>query len=202
MLLFGCLFRFIRLILVLAVIGLLAGGWYYYVKLHPERAPWKGGMAKVQDKVATAKLAAEVKAALSLRENLKTTDIDVSAEKDVVTLRGNVPSADVAKTAESVAGSVPGVRQVVNFLVVDPAASGPRAGSDDRTMGERVDDEALELKIRAAFKLDRELSASTFEIVSKRRAVQITSATASGDLKKRAGEIARSVEGVASVDIR
>ena len=201
MLLFGCLFRFIRLILIVGVLGLLIGAGYYYTKVHPERAPWKGGMATVQDKVATAKLATEVKAALALRESLNGAEIDVSAEKDVVTLRGKVASAELSKTAENVTAAVPGVRQVVNFLAVAPA-SGARPGADDRTMGERVDDEALELKIRAAFKLDRELSAASFEIVSKRRAVQITSTTASPELRKRAGDVARSVEGVASVDVR
>src|SRR5689334_9400942 len=111
MLLFGCLFRFIRLILTVGVLGLLIGAGYYYTKVHPERAPWKGGMATVQDKVATAKLATEVKAALALRESLNGAEIDVSAEKDVVTLRGKVASADLSKTAENVTAAVPGVRQ-------------------------------------------------------------------------------------------
>jgi osmotically-inducible protein OsmY len=201
MLMFGCLFRFIKVILVLAVLALLGGGLYYYTKVHPERAPWKGGMAAVQDKVGTAKLAAEVKTALALRESLNGLDVSVSAEKAVVTVRGKVPSAEVAKTVENVAQSVPGVRQVVSFLEVDPSA-GRSSGSDDRTVGERVDDEALELKIRAAFRLDRNLEGPTFEVTSRRRVVQIASANASADQKKRAGEVAKSVEGVVSVDVR
>src|SRR5262245_38299766 len=106
MLLIGCLGRFVRLLFVLVLIVVLVGGWYYFTKLHPEKAPWKGGLATVQDKVATAKLGAEVKAALSLRESLKGADIDVSAERDVVTLRGTVASTDLSKTAETVAASV------------------------------------------------------------------------------------------------
>ena len=45
------------------------------------------------------------------KTSLKNLDIAVSAERDVITLRGKVPSAEVGKTVESVVASVPGVRQ-------------------------------------------------------------------------------------------
>ena len=198
---FGCLFRFIRLIVVLVVIALVVGGVLYYTKLHPESAPWKDGASAVKDKVATLSLAAQVKAALSLRESLQGLDIAVGAEKDVVTLRGKVPSADVSKTVESVALSVPGVRQVVNFLEVD-AMAGKKADGDDRSIGERVDDEALELKIRAAFMLDKSLADAGFEVKAVRRVIQLSSGAATADQKKRALEVARSVEGVLKVEVR
>ena len=159
-------------------------------------------MAAVKDKMATATLAAEVKAALSLRESLKGLDISVGAEKDVVTLRGRVPSPEISKAVEDVAASVPGVRQVVNFLEIDKSAGAKAAGADDRSIGEKVDDEALELKIRAAFKLDKDLAAAGFEVKSIRRAVQLSSSTATADQKKRALAVARSVDGVASVEAR
>src|SRR6185436_14833690 len=122
----GCIFRFIRLILVLLVLALVCGAFYYYTRLHPEKAFWKDGASAVKhavtDKVATVTLSTQVKAALSLREALNGLNIDVSTEKDVVTLRGKVPNAEASKTAESTAASVPGVRQIVNFLEVDSAA--------------------------------------------------------------------------------
>ncbi len=199
---FGCiggLFRFVFVMILLAVVG---GAAFYYFKLHPEKAPWKGGVASVQEKVGTVKLAAEVKAALSLREAFKGFDISVSAEKDVVTLRGKVSNEEASKAVEGVAASVPGVRQVVNLLEID-AAMGTRAqGADDRTIGERVDDEALELKIRAAFKLDRELEAAGFEVKVLRRVAQLSSTTANAAQKKRAVEVARSIEGVRQVEAR
>ena len=152
---FGCIGGLFRFFFFAVVLALLGGAAYYYLSLHPEKAPWKGGVASVQEKVGTVRLAAEVKAALSLRESIKNLDISVSAEKDVVTLRGSVPSAEVAKTVEGVASSVPGVRQVVSFLQVDRAAGAASAGGDDRSIGQKVDDQALELKVRAAFKLDK-----------------------------------------------
>lgn len=198
---FGCiggLFRFVFMVVLLAVLG---GGAYYYLKLHPEKAPWKGGVAAVQQKVETAKLSTEVKAALSLRESLKGSDIDVSGEKDVITLRGKVPTAEAVKTAETIAASVPGVRQVVNFLQVDTGAVAA-SDADGRSIGEKVDDEALELKVRAAFKLDRELVDAGFSVTSMRKALVLTSATATSAQKKRALVVARSVEGVAKAEVR
>jgi hyperosmotically inducible protein len=200
---FGCLFRLFRLALVLVLLAALAGAAFYYLKLHPEKAPWvKDGATAVKEKVSTMSLAAQVKAALALRESLKDLDLSVSAEKDVVTLRGKAPDSDASKTAESVAASVPGVRQVVNFIEIDPLAAKKAVDGDSRTIGEKVDDEALELKVRAAFKLDKALKDAGFEVKAMRKALTISSQTASADQKNRALEIARSVEGVSKVEVR
>lgn len=197
---FGCIGGVFRLFFVVVVLVLLGGAVYYYQR-NPDKAPWKRGVASVQEKVETVKLGAEVRAALSLRESLKNLDISVSAEKDVVTLRGRVPSAEVSKTVESVASSVPGVRQVVNFLEIDNTAGTTGAPSDDRTIGERVDDEALELKVRAAFKLDRVLADAGFEVKAMRRMIRLTAPSATAEQKKRALDVARSIEGVAGASM-
>lgn len=198
---FGCIGSLFRLAFLVVILAIVGGALYYYGKLHPEKAPWKGGVAGVQQKVETAKLAAEVKTALSLRESLKGGDIDVSAEKDVITLRGHVPTAEASKTAETVAASVPGVRQVVNFIEVRRADASNPAG-DDRSLGEKVDDEGLELKVRAAFKLDRDLAEAGFSVTSFRKAVTVSSTTATAAQKKRAAVVAKSVEGVLKVEVR
>ena len=196
---FGCIGGLFRLVFFVVVLAVLGGAAYYYLSLHPEKAPWKGGVTSVQEKIGTVKLGAEVKAALSLRESLKNLDIAVSAEKDVITLRGKVPSAEVGRTVEGVVASVPGVRQVVSFLEVDSAAGTQAKGAEDRTIGERMDDEALVLKVRAAFKLDKDLAGTAFEVKAVRRHLQISSATATAEQKKRAVDVAKSIEGVASV---
>jgi hypothetical protein len=197
---FGCIGGVFRFFFVLVILALLGAAVFYYQK-NPDKAPWKGGVASVQEKVGTVKLGAEVRAALSLRESLKNLDISVSAEKDVVTLRGKVPNSEVSKTVESVASSVPGVRQVVNFLEIDNTAGAGSQASDDRTIGERVDDEALELKVRAAFKLDKSLADAGFEVKAMKRVVRLMSPSATAEQKKRALDVARSIEGVASVSM-
>ena len=199
---FGCVFGFVRLLFVLVLVALIGGGVWYWTRQNPGKASWSSGVTAVKDKVATATLAAEVKAALALRESSRNLDISVGAEKGVITLRGKVPTADASKTVEGIAASVPGVRQIVNFLEIDPTAGTQAVGSDSRTIGEKVDDEALELKVRGAFKLDKDLASAGFEVKSIRRAVQLTSTTATADQKKRAVEVARSVAGVVSAESR
>lgn len=198
---FGCLGGVFRFFLLLVVIALVGGAAYYYLRVNPDKAPWKGGVASVQEKVGTMKLGAEVRAALNLRESLKNLDISVSAEKDVVTLRGKVPNAEISRTTEGVAASVPGVRQVVNFLEIDGTSGVTAPGADERSMGEKLDDQGLELKVRAAFKLDKSLADAGFEIQSVRRVIRLSSPTATPEQKKRAEEVARSIEGVASVSL-
>jgi osmotically-inducible protein OsmY len=197
---FGCIGGVFRLVFVVVILALLGAAVYYYQR-NPDKAPWKGGVASVQEKVGTVKLGAEVRAAVSLRESLKNLDISVSAEKDVVTLRGKVQNSEVSRTVESVASSVPGVRQVVNFLEIDNTVGTVSQESDDRTIGERVDDEALELKVRAAFKLDKSLADAGFEVKAMKRVIRLTSPSATAEQKKRALDVARSIEGVASVSM-
>jgi osmotically-inducible protein OsmY len=50
-------------------------------------------------------------------------NIDVNTTNGVVTLAGQVESADVKRNAETVAASVPGVVRVNNNLQVDPSAA-------------------------------------------------------------------------------
>jgi osmotically-inducible protein OsmY len=63
-----------------------------------------------------AKLASDVRAS-------SLTNIDVNTTNGVVTLAGQVESAEVRHSAEAVTASVPGVVRVNNNLQVDPAAA-------------------------------------------------------------------------------
>ena len=63
-----------------------------------------------------AKLASDVRAS-------SLTNIDVNTTNGVVTLAGQVETAEVKHSAETVAASVPGVVRVNNNLQVDPTAA-------------------------------------------------------------------------------
>jgi len=89
----------------------------------------------------------------------------------------------------------------VNFIEVRRADASNPVG-DDRSLGEKVDDEGLELKVRAAFKLDRDLAEAGFSVTSFRKAVTVSSTTATAAQKKRAAVVAKSVEGVLKVEVR
>ena len=63
-----------------------------------------------------AALTAKVKTALSLSKRIPSGEINVDANNDVVTLRGEVPNEQTRSLAEQIARDVPGVREVQNHL--------------------------------------------------------------------------------------
>lgn len=65
-----------------------------------------------------AKITAMVKSALHRDDATEHSDIHVSTSAGVVTLRGSVPSADIAQLAERIAQNSEGVKDVKNKLEV------------------------------------------------------------------------------------
>jgi osmotically-inducible protein OsmY len=77
--------------------------------------------------VTDAALAAKVKTALSTRQDLQGTDIDVDAKGTVVTLKGDVNRREQSKEAEQVARGTTGVTAVVNQLMLRVPVNGAGA---------------------------------------------------------------------------
>ena len=69
----------------------------------------------------------DVKQGLKKDASLKKTDIEVRAEKGIVTLTGKAPSLETSVRASEVARRVAGVRAVRNELVTPGARGGPQA---------------------------------------------------------------------------
>jgi len=66
-----------------------------------------------------ASITTKVKAALLGDSGLKSFDISVTTDKDVVQLSGRVSGYEVKSHATQVASGIPGVRAVVNHIVVN-----------------------------------------------------------------------------------
>lgn len=199
----GCVFGLVRWILGLVLLAALAGAAYVYVRSNPDR--FKGGIEGavegVKGQAEEVALTTRVKAAIGLRDAFRNLEIAVSSERGVVTVRGRVPSDGLRNELASVVAAVPGVSQVVNFVEVDSrVTTSGSVPSDTRTAGERLDDEALELKIRAAFELDRDLKDAEISVTSYRRDVTLFTGAADARLK-RAEAVVRSISGVKSVTI-
>jgi hypothetical protein len=76
----------------------------------------------VKETSADAALTAKVKTALSLNERVPAGEINVDSDDGVVTMRGEVASAEVRDLATQIAENTPGVREVRNHLfVVSPS---------------------------------------------------------------------------------
>jgi hyperosmotically inducible periplasmic protein len=81
-------------------------------------ATTKDVATKAADTADDAALTAKVKAALFAEPGIKTLQIDVETQNAVVTLQGSVDSETLRQRAVTIAGSLSGVRQVVDKLVV------------------------------------------------------------------------------------
>ena len=78
----------------------------------------KDAAAKTVAALDDASVTAKVKGALIAEPGLKTLQIEVSTKDGVVTLNGSVDTPVLKKRAVEIAGSLSGVREVVDHLVV------------------------------------------------------------------------------------
>jgi osmotically-inducible protein OsmY len=73
---------------------------------------------RAEDAVGAAALTSKIKAKMALDDVVKASDIDVDTEGSVVTLTGDVGSADERRRAVRIATETAGVSKVVNHLNV------------------------------------------------------------------------------------
>jgi osmotically-inducible protein OsmY len=171
------------------VLGLLAAGLYYW-KLRGVTA--EGIEQALRDTATTGR----VKAALGLNRRLQPYSFGVSTEGGVVTLRGEVPREELKLAAVQVVEAVPEVRQVVNHVRVSPGLAASPAG---RTMGESLDDRALELKLRLALSLRRELAGTDISVRCFRRQVTLSGQVQTPEQRRIALEVTRDTDVVEEV---
>jgi hyperosmotically inducible periplasmic protein len=158
----------------------------------------KKKLDEVGHELKDAKVTASVKTALGLNRNLRSYSINVSTENGVVTLRGKVDSEDARARVQAVAAEVPDVQRVVNEIQVVPgtSASAPASG---RTLGETVDDQALEMKVRLALSLNRELKDSDITVQVYRKDVTLGGEVTTPSQRERALQVARETPSVSNV---
>jgi len=173
----------------------LVGAGLYYSKLLPRGLLWKD-LGPVAQRLEEAKVTGAVKAALRLNRLTKDGGIDVSSEDGVVTLRGEVGSDEAREAADQVAAAVPEVRQVVSHLKVVRL---PAPSPEGRSLGESLDDRALEVGVRLALSLRRELQGSDIEVQAFRRQVTLRGEVRSDPARRVAVQTARDTAGVIGV---
>lgn len=192
-----------RLFALIVLVALIAGGLYYWRSSNPESR--QESLKVVGREIKDTALTGAVKAAFELNRNLKSLPISVNTEQGVVTLRGDVPQADLRELAEQVAAAVPDVRQVVNHLRVTGASAGgasesPTSGG--RTLTETVDDKAVEGQVRLAFSLNKQLKGTDIKVEVFKNAVTLSGQVPKASQKALAVQIAQDTPGVSSVTDR
>jgi hyperosmotically inducible periplasmic protein len=141
----------------------------------------------IDDSVLTSK----VKIALIDDPTTKAGQINVETYRGVVQLGGFVDNAKQKAQATRVARSVTGVKEVRNDLLI---STKPHA-----TSGQDVDDGMLTASVKAKLMDDSTTKAYEINVGTQKGVVQLTGFVDSSTMKARAGELARSVDGVKDV---
>ena len=187
----------LRAAALLLLTGLLGAGYYYW-KAVPGAVPPRS-LREAQQQLRDAALTGAVKTALSLHKSLEAYPLGVTTEDTVVTLRGELPSAELKDAALRTAAAVPEVRQVVDHLKLDAALAPKAAPSDGRTLGERLDDETLAARVRMAFALHRSLKDAPVKVDSYKKELRLSGSVPSAELRQLALQTASDVAGVRGV---
>ena len=142
---------------------------------------------QVDDSVTTGR----VKAALIADPVTKAHQIDVETFKGTVQLNGFVDTAASKERATEVAKNTRGVQSVHNNLTVKGAS---------RDGEQVVDDSVITSKVKAALAEDSRTKAHQVNVETHEGVVQLSGFVDNAEAKSTAGELARSVAQVRSVD--
>ncbi len=140
--------------------------------------------------VDDATVTAKVKADLIKDDTVKSTDINVESTGGVVQLNGSVGSDSARQRAEELAKSIEGVKSVTNNLSVQ---------SSPQTAGQAIDDTAITAKVKAALLADDEVKGLAINVETSGGSVQLSGSAKSDAERQKAEQLAKSVEGVTSV---
>ena len=136
-------------------------------------------------------IATSVKGELIGSKIVSANDINVEVYKGHVQLAGFVDSAEQKAEAIRIAQRVEGTKKVHDRMVVM---------GEKRSMGETVDDQVIQTKLKTAL-LDSEGMGKGMDINTEVRKgeVLLSGFLPKGDYKSKAGDIAKSIEGVKKV---
>ncbi|MBE8766590.1 molecular chaperone OsmY [Klebsiella quasipneumoniae] len=149
---------------------------------------------KVGDFMDDSTITARVKAALIDYKDINSGDISVKTENKVVTLSGDVTSAEQKSQALSVAKAVEGVSQVNDKLTVQHKSS-----SETATLKGYAGDTAITSEVKAKLLADDIVPSRNVKVETNAGAVHLTGTVTSAAQAERAAEIAKAVSGVKSV---
>ncbi|MCS7199113.1 MAG: BON domain-containing protein [Caldimicrobium sp.] len=139
---------------------------------------------QVDDAIITTK----IKAKLVEDPLTKARKIDVDTVNGVVTLTGFVDSEEEIRRAIEIAQSVPGVKKVVNNLKVGK-----------RGLKGYISDKKITARIKAKFIADPEIKALSIDVDTLNGVVTLTGVVKREEQRRRAVELAKTVEGVREV---
>lgn len=163
-----------------------------------EAPPTRQGVAQQID---DATLTATIRSKLSWNAPTQGSDMVVSTDGGVVTLKGRAQTADAKLLAGTLASNTDGVYVVNNLISLSAAdTQTTRAEVQAKNVDEGVTDAWITSKVKASFLYDRNLDALSIDVATREGVVSLTGEVASSEQKAQALQVARTIRGVRGVD--
>ena len=140
-----------------------------------------------------------VKTKLAADSQVKSSEIEVSTTKGVVTLTGNIDSQMAKDRALQIARDTAGVVEVKDMIAVREAEANGDAPSPDRTLGGRIDDAGITARVKSHLLEDPAVRGLRIDVDTREGVVYLTGAIPGAPEREKAVQIARATEGVRDV---
>ena len=140
-----------------------------------------------------------IKTRLAADGRVKASEINVDTTNGVVTLTGNVDGQEARDAAIKLARDTSGVSEVKDMISVRSGAASGEAPDPGRTLGERVDDAGITVRVKARLLDDPLVKGLKIDVDTRDTVVFLTGSVGSEAERKQAIEIARTTEGVTNV---
>ena len=141
-----------------------------------------------------------VKTKLTADSQVKASEVNVDTSAGVVTLTGNVDSEAARDRAVQLARETAGVKDVKDMIAVREGAHSGEAPDPSRTVGERIDDATITMKVKAKLLDDPLVKGLKIDVDTRDGVVYLTGTVRSDAERTQAIEIARNTEGVKTVE--
>ncbi len=140
-----------------------------------------------------------VKTKLAADSQVNASEINVDTKDGVVTLTGNIDSQEAKDRALKIAHDTKGVRDVQDMISVRSASADGNAPNPDRSIGERIDDAGITMKVKAKLLDDPTVKGLKIDVDTRDGVVYLTGSVSGEAEKQKAIELARNTEGVRDV---
>ena len=154
------------------------------------------GCAKATDATITGM----IKTKLAADGRVRASEINVDTANGVVTLTGNVDGQEARDAAISLARDTSGVSDVKDMISVRSGSASGDAPDPNLTLGERVDDAGITMRVKARLLDDPLVKGLQIDVDTRDSVVYLTGTVRSDAEREQAIELARTTEGVTNVE--
>jgi hyperosmotically inducible protein len=140
-----------------------------------------------------------IKAKMAVDESVKDSKIEVATKDGVVTLTGNINSAEAKDRALALAKETKGVVEVKDMIEVRRATGDGDAPDPGRTVGVTIDDAGTTMRVKSRLLEDPIVKGLQIDVDTREGVVFLTGSVGSEQEKQQAVKLARETEGVKDV---